>query len=56
MSERKHILMGECKFTDKINHEQHDLSDAKFIDEDGNVTTPADWHDWNEALRGGEQQ
>lgn len=42
-------LFGNWKFTGKISYEQPDLSDAKFIDEDGNVTTPADWQDWNET-------
>lgn len=42
-------ILGECKFTEQISQEQPDLSDAKFIDEDGNVTTPADWQDWNET-------
>ena len=45
-------LVGKCKFDEEITEIQ-DLGDIKFIDEDGNVTTPADWHDWNEALRGG---
>ena len=42
-------ILGEYKFDEKIHTEPLDLSDAKFIDEDGNVTTPADWQDWNET-------
>lgn len=42
-------VLGEYKFDEKIHTGPLDLSDAKFIDEDGNVTTPADWQDWNET-------
>ena len=42
MSERKHILMGEYKFTDKITEAQ-DLSDVKFI------PNRDDALDWNET-------
>ena len=40
-------VLGEYKFDEKIHTGPLDLSDAKFIDEDGNVTTPADWQDWD---------
>ena len=42
-------LFGNWKFTEKINYEQPDLSDAKFIDKDGNITNRDDALDWNEA-------
>ena len=40
-------VLGEYKFDEKIHTGPLDLSDAKFIDEDGNVTTLADWQDWD---------
>ena len=39
-------ILGECKFTEQISQEQPDLSDAKFIDEDGNVIEPS-WNNWD---------
>lgn len=37
----------EWKFAEKISCEQPDLSDVKFVDEDGNITHPLQ-NDWNE--------
>jgi hypothetical protein len=43
------VIVGEWKFDEKINTEQPDLSNVKFIDKDGNITNRDDALDWNEA-------